>query len=444
MSIAVFLKNNLKNIPPSVGVLINKLTYDYRPGISSIYRKRKKEIVQFNLASSLEKESFIFDRMKFIVLYAYENIKFYKEYYDQCKFDPKVLKSFSDLKLIPITSKEILRKYEITERSKPINGSYKVNTGGTSGTPFSLLVLPDSMGHEWAHMHTIWSQLGYKQSDLKIVFGGRSDVNDIVEYDVVRNHFAVDIYAKYEDVSKKLKKILKNHPIKYLHGYPSSIYEFALYCENQDNTLKQLLRKNLKGAFLGSEFPHKKYREVIENVFEIESVSWYGHTERAVLAYEENDKFLYKPFQTYGYTEAIVSNNNYNLVSTNFYNFASPLIRYNTEDSVSDVKYDGNILQSFKILDGREGEFIFDEDGNKISLTGFIFGRHHKLFDFSKFIQVKQLSKGEAIIYFVSNSINEDQAPQYFDSSNIALLLSFVKLEEPIRTVSGKINLLIK
>ena len=28
-----------------------------------------------------------------------------------------------------------------------------VNTGGSSGSPFSLFIQPNSMGHEWAHTH---------------------------------------------------------------------------------------------------------------------------------------------------------------------------------------------------------------------------------------------------------------------------------------------------
>src|SRR5690606_5998126 len=152
-------------------------------------------------------------------------------------------------------------------------------------------IQPDSMGHEWAHIHTIWEKLNYKPSDLKIVFGGRSDINDIVEYDVVRNHFAIDIYAPFDKICIKLKQVLRNHKIKYLHGYPSSIYDFALYCEKYDQEIVSILKKDLVGAFLGSEYPHKHYRDKIEDVFKIKTISWYGHTERAVLAYEKNKPF---------------------------------------------------------------------------------------------------------------------------------------------------------
>lgn len=442
MSIAVFLKNNLKNIPPSIGKQINKIPYGVRPGIGKIYTQRKQEISQIE---RIDQKKFVFERVKALVEHSYNNIKFYKEYYDKNNFHPAQLKSFDDIVKIPIITKAILNEYPLEDRSFPVPGRYIVNTGGSSGTPFGFYIEPSSMGHEWAHMHTIWENLHYKPSDLKIVFGGRSDVNSLVEYDVIRNHFAIDIYADYKEVSIKLKQILKKHPIKYLHGYPSSIYDFAVYCESNDREITEILSKNLVGAFLGSEYPHKHYREKIESVFGIKTISWYGHTERAVLAYEKYNQFEYYPFLTYGYAEILKKPNNENaLISTSYYNFTSPLIRYNTEDLVQEPKFNNDILESFKILKGRNGEFVKDLDNKNINLTGLIFGRHHELFNFSKFIQVKQIDIGVIEIYFVSDSVSEEQASKLFDQNNLNFKISFKKIPEPIRSISGKIGLLIK
>ena len=444
MSIAIFLKNNLKSIPPSIGEIINMIPYAKRPGIGSVYRLRKKEIHDFDLFSREQKQEFIYKRMKHLVEYAYKEVLFYKEYYNQKGFHPDHLKSFEDIQLIPIVDKGILSSYDIEKRSVKINGRYIVNTGGSSGTPFSLYIQPDSMGHEWAHMHHIWGKLNFKVSDLKIVFGGRSDLKKVVEYDVVRNHFAIDIYSDYKPVAVELKKILKKHTIKYLHGYPTSIYDFAVFCEKEDYELQQLLSANLKGVFLGSEYPHEHYRNVIEKVFNVKTISWYGHTERAVLSYEKTDKFTYEPFGTYGFTEAIKFKDEYQLVGTSYYNFATPLIRYNTNDIIADVKATDGILKSFKITKGREGEFVIDKNNKNINLTGLVFGRHHEIFNHSKFIQVKQVKAGEIEVHFVSDSISEEEAIKLFDQRNLELDVAFVKRSAPMRTTSGKVNLLIK
>lgn len=445
MSVAVFLKNNLKNIPPSIGQIINRIPYTLRPGLSHIYKERREEIKQFERFNLDEKKKFIYSKMGSILNHAYANVPAYKTIYDREGFHPSQFKDFDDIKLIPIINKSILKEFDLDQRSFPRKGRYIVNTGGSSGTPFNLFIEPNSMGHEWAHMHYIWEKLGYKSSDLKIVFGGRSDLSDVVEYDVVRNHFAVDIYADYKLVSQKLKKILQRYKIKYLHGYPSSIYDFALYCEQYDSELHRMLSHSIKGVFLGSEYPHPQYRQIIESVFDTKTISWYGHTERAVLAYEKNKEFNYEPFGTYGFAESLeLKENNFNLIATSYYNYASPLIRYNTEDIISNVKSEDGILKSFQVTDGRSGEFVLDKNHKKINLTGLIFGRHHDLFNHSKFIQIKQIDIGKIEIHFVSDNLSLESAKELFDSSNLNLDLVFVKKSEPVRTSSGKINLLIK
>lgn len=445
MSIAIFLKNNLKNISPSIGKVINMIPYSRRPGIGKIYRLRQKEIHEFEIFSNEQKRDFIFNKMKALVYYAYSNVPFYKKNYDRNGFLPNDLNSFEDIKKIPIINKSILNEYDLEERSSKRNHRYIVNTGGSTGTPFSFYVEPSSMGHEWAHMHSIWNELGYNTSDLKIVFGGRSDLKNVVEYDVVRNHFAVDIYADYKLVAKELKEILKKYTIKYLHGYPTSIYDFAIFCKTEDPELQELLSKHLKGVFFGSEYPHEHYRNTIEEILNVKTISWYGHTERAVLAYEKSEEFKYEPFGTYGFTEALKLNDeNFQLIGTSYYNFASPLIRYNTLDIISNIAVEDGIVRSFKITKGREGEFILDKNNKKINLTGLIFGRHHEIFNHSKFIQVKQTDLGKIEVHFVSNTLLQEQAIHLFDHRNLNLDIKFIKREEPFRTNSGKVNLLIK
>lgn len=444
MSIAVFFKNNLKQIPPTFGKLINRIPYAMRPGLAEIYSQRIAELKRLESAKPEEQRDFAFNRIKSMVSFAYHNVRFYNQYYRANYFCPDDLVSFNDIVKIPIVTKSILNKVSIEDRSYQKRGRYIVNTGGSSGTPFNFYIEPSSMGHEWAHIHAIWRKLGYKPSDLKLVFSGRSNVRNVVEYDVVRNSFMVDIYADFEHIAKKLIKIIDKHEISYLHGYPSSIYEFATYCAHANPRLRELLTCRLKGAFLGSEYPHKHYREAIERIFELKTISWYGHTERAVLAYEKKHPFKYEPFLTYGFSEAVLNaNNEHELISTSYYNQASPIIRYNTQDIIDSPMVENGILQSFQVLNGRSGEFVIDKTGKKIALTGLIFGRHHEIFNHCKFIQVRQLDYGAIEILYVAD-LTELEAESLFDKENLNLEIYFRKIDEPIRTISGKVGLLIK
>src|SRR5690606_3399393 len=139
----------------------------------------------------------------------------------------------------------------------------------------------------WAHMHHIWSALGFKQHDLKVVFGGRADVRDVAQYDSARHQVNVDLYKGWPIIADKLIGVFKKYSPSYLHGYPSSIFDFVIWLDSNKHPLLDVLRQSIKGMFLGSELPAPPLREEVERLLNCRSVSWYGHTERSILAYEK-------------------------------------------------------------------------------------------------------------------------------------------------------------
>jgi phenylacetate-CoA ligase len=193
---------------------------------------------------------------------------------------------------------------------------------------------------------------------------------------------------------------------------------------------------------LCSEFPDDKKRKVIEEIFQVKSFAFYGHAEGCVMAYEI-DINHYLPVHSYGYAEVITKDGIKQLVGTSYCNVATPFIRYNTEDEVESEDRQDDLLTSFSIKGGRSSEYVLDKNGKKIPLTGLIAGRHHKLFDVCSSIQVKQDVAGYATIYYVTNN-DIAHVESLFDSSNVDIKFHFIEIEQPIRTISGKVKLLIK
>ncbi|WP_442767852.1 hypothetical protein [Acinetobacter bohemicus] len=439
-----FMKKNLVNLPYSVGNIVAKIPYGIRPFMGEIYKKRIIEINQFDKYNAAKKKDFIFNKVKYISMYAYDNIPFYNDFYNDCNFKPVNLKSYDDVKEIPVINKLILQDVPLEYRSNYKLKKSLANTGGSSGKPFAFYIEPSSVPHEWAHMHHVWANLAYKQSHLKIMFGGRSDIENVVSYDSIRHQLTVDIYKPFPVIADHLfKACIKYNPV-YLHGYPSAIFDLIFWLNENHHPLLTYFKNNIKGMFLGSELPSPIARNNAEQLVQCSSISWYGHTERCILAYEKNKKYSYTPFHTYGFVETICIDNAENLVGTSYYNMVSPLIRYNTEDIVIPT-YKENILDCFEISEGRSGEYILDKNNNKIYLTGFIFGRHHKIFDCVKHIQVHQSEPGYATIYFSSKNIySDDFINSNFDSSNIDIIFSYKFIPEPVKTSAGKVPLMLK
>ena len=157
----------------------------------------------------------------------------------------------------------------------------------------------------------------------------------------------------------------------------------------------------------------------------------------------ENYPNIYLPLHSYGYVEVISKNGVKQLVGTSYCNTSSPFIRYNTEDEVDNDMSDDGMLISFSMKGGRPSEYILDKNGKKISLTGLIYGRHHKLFDFCASIQIKQNIAGYATVLYVSRNDIDTEPSALFDSENVEIEFEFKAIPQPIRTVSGKIRLLV-
>lgn len=440
------LKESEIELPIYFGSFLAKIPFKFRPGLGNSYKKQKEEIKNFAGYTTKQRQKYILQQFNKIYQHAFENIPFYNDLYQQAGLNKFSIKEFSDIKKVPIIKKKDLLNIPLEARSFAKEGGVVVNTGGSSGKTLSFYLDPNRFGNEWAHIHHIWSHLGYKPTDLKLQFDGRSRVKNLLQYDFIRHSLRYDIYADPFKVHNKLKNILNRYKIKFLHGYPSAIYNFAVFCRDNDPELVQILRKQLKGAFLVSEFPNPVFRDTISKIFQIPTQSFYGHTETCVMAFEKDRPFKFNVLQTYGHAEAIkFSGGEYNLIGTNYFNFASPLIRYDTEDGINDIDESEGFLESFVISSGREGEFILDRNLKKIPLTGLIFGRHHKLFNVAQHVQIQQEKPGIATILYVSgNSMRTGiEMQDLFDASNVAIEFNFREISSPIKTKSGKINLLV-
>jgi len=439
-----YLKSLLQEVPKPIGSLLSKIPYRLQPVIGPIYTLHQKEIASFDSKDIVSQKSFVLAKIQNVLRHAAQ-VPFYRNLYAFCGVKPEDVSSFSDFEKLPIVTKEMLRAVPLEQRSAKALGRYTTNTGGSSGSTLTFYITPNLIPNEWAHMHTIWSKLGYEQSMLKMTYGGRNLAGKSIVYDGLRNQFSVNVYKGFKSILKELRTTLKREKVYYLHGYPSALAEFATNCDQHAPDLVRILRRTLRGAFLGSEFPALVYRNRIESVFGIPTVSWYGHTERAILAWEKKEKFVYHPFQTYGYCEVIPNDDTggWKLIGTSYGNFASPFIRYDTGDDVEPIEVEDGLLLSFRIRSGRLGEFVVDRHGTKIPLTALIFGRHHRLFDIAAFIQVRQDVTGAMTVIvtpkekFLSGIFFDN----WFDNAGLDMKITFQVVEKPILSASGKVKL---
>lgn len=443
MSLQYLLKGLAEDAPASLGKVFALVPFSWRFG--PLYP------TMFHLAEDMDRRTveaaraWLLPKLQGAVERAYHQSVFYRTIYQRHRYEPARLTTVAHFQDVPIVTKADMREFSLEERSLPSRGRIPINTGGTSGEPLVFYVDRGAFAREWAHMHLVWGRAGYNFRDTKLTMRGRNLGDRLLRYNPVHNEWIVNTYADRPAVCSAVSDLLESEKITWIHGYPSIVSEFVSMIAEVNRGAIDNLRSNLKGVLLGSEFPARQYVEPIRQILGVEPTAWYGHSEMCILAYEDGCN-RYVPLHSYGFVEAVDDGGDGSrLVGTSYWNTASPFIRYDSGDRISSEE-DGGLLRAFSVTSGRVGDFVVDKHGARISLTALIFGRHHSAFSSVRHVQVRQLTVGrmELLVVPQDDKLTLDEVMSGFDFSNVNLDVVPVLIDEPFRTKSGKIRLLVE
>jgi len=241
--------------------------------------------------------------------------------------------------------------------------SYITTTGGTGRKATTVILANECFGIEWAHMHKIWQEAGYnRKKHLKLTLRGKCiKGEELFKYNPMYNELVVDTFRLKRDNFSKFIKCLERWNINFIHGYPSLLREFMEYCKIFDYKI------NIKGIFLGSEEISLQDNKMLQEFFKCKVISWYGQTEKIILAADPVGDGEYKVFTSYGYPY-IYNPDEYGhgeIIGTTFINKALPLINYRTGDYGKVKKNNENIILTD--IMGRWGkDFVYLNEYKKI------------------------------------------------------------------------------
>lgn len=324
-----FLKNIRDNIP-------EPLKYITAPIFRNKLLNNKDFKYYFNLLENSKSFSadklkeYQLNQLKSVLDFSYKNIPYYTELFDSIAFDHTKISSLDDIQIIPFLTKEIIKENfeKLTSKNKVAGGYYVATTGGSTGEPLKVLLDYNSIFKENAFVYHFRKGLNYEFSDNLATFRGVEFGDKLWKYNPMHNELVFSPFKLSKVTIKKYVDEINNYNPQYLNGYLSCLYLFAKLLE--ENNIKHSLK--LKGIFLISENIDNDQRNFLEAFFGIKTSTFYGHSERCVIA-EEEVKGLYKVSPYYGYTELIKQVESYEIVSTGFLNRTMPLIRYKTGDT---------------------------------------------------------------------------------------------------------------
>jgi phenylacetate-CoA ligase len=191
----------------------------------------------------------------------------------------------------------------------------------------------------------------------------------------------------------------------FFHGYPSAIAYLAAYVIKAgcSDALPRI-----EAAFLVSEGVTPAQRQQIESAFSTRVFSFYGHSERALIAGECLHSTTYHQVPDYGILE-IIDDSGQNrteegfrgeLVGTGLQNRCMPLIRYRTGDMAIRRESTCSCGKNWERFDGVEGrwgqDMIFGKHGSQISVAAL--NMHGTLFEKVERYQYYQQRAGECVL----------------------------------------------
>lgn len=415
--------------------------------------KLRRFLSKSELFSKEELINFQNKNLQKIIHYAYDNVPYYKELFNNNGINPNDIKSTQDLQIIPVLTKDILRERfdDLISIQYEKYRPYISQTSGSTGTPLKFFLDKNVNIAKFSFLWRAWNWAGYKIGQKMAILEGTPMPDEkLYFYDIQLNALRIPSFKMSQQNSKIiLKKLIKFSP-KMIRAYPSAIYEFAKLIADQ-NDLKPV--KSIKTIVTISETLSDYQREYIEKVFKCNVYDCYHQWESVCMISECSFQQKHHHME-YGILEMLDQNNltvpndtTGEIVATGFYNLSMPLIRYKTRDIAvksNNICSCGINHDVISFIDGRIEDYVLTPDGrNVMGLTNSF--KYNKGFDYAQVIQ-NEINSIE--VRLVKNDLFDDNEVAILDKhlrerigNEMEIQLKFVNKID--RQPNGKIRLVV-
>jgi phenylacetate-CoA ligase len=285
------------------------------------------------------------------------------------------LKNLNSLKDFPVINKNSIRGNFAALQSSKYSDKNKniVSTSGSTGAPLQISQDANKRKRNSADTAFFASRAGYTIGEELIyikLWPNSFGIKNLSGF--LKNVKMHSVYKLSDiDISILIKKIKNNSNNLNMVGYSGS---YEKICNYLDKINSQPIKCNMKSIIANSERLSDTTKKSMEKYFGCKVVSRYSNNENGILAQQnlvENDKF---EINWASYNIEILDLNEDKPVSygeigrvvvTDFFNYATPIIRYDTGD-VAVMNIDNNVPYIERI-EGRKLDMIYNTSGEIIS-----------------------------------------------------------------------------
>ncbi|WP_217178706.1 phenylacetate--CoA ligase family protein [Methanofollis liminatans] len=368
-----------------------------------------------------EQNTFIEQRLKNLLLHAYEHTRYYHTIFNQIDLIQDGNVDSSRISDIPILTKDIIRENynDLLSDDYQTRKWYYNSSGGSTGEPLRLV--QDHVYLKWGNATNYYYYkhiLDIDEPNVKkiLLWGSERDIfKGSIGFkaktinQLSNTKFLNSFRMTEQDIERYIHTINSFKP-EIIRGYAGSLYTLCRYAEK-----KKLSLYAPKIIVSAAETLSDNMRSTIESNFGTRVYNFYGSREVSNIAGECKEGLMHL-FMFWNYLELLDSQNRPvscgeegKVVITNLFNYSMPLIRYEIGDTAilgPDVCFCGNLLPTLKKIVGRVTDHFVLKDGTTIH--GEYFTHLFYLKDWIEMFQVIQEDyKTIRILIVISSERNQ-------------------------------------
>ncbi len=357
------------------------------------------------------------EKLKNLIQHAYSNVPFYKELFMDLRLKPDDIQTKNDLVKLPIVTKAELKSKKGKHLAKNIRQKDLIfaSSSGSTGEPFQYYKTKQSESFLKAALIIAWSWMGYRIGDkyVKISMNPRNSFVKKIQ-DKLNNCLYLSSTQLSPREFQLIEKKIHNFNPLFIRCYPVPLDFLAKQIKKIRSKYQRnsLIAINTTGSTL-----HDEERREIEEIFNVKIFDSYS-CEGGTVFSECPSKNYYHPIELYAISEFITDN--YTLsdsdkplrhITTDLHNYASPFIRYDTQDYVvlgeQKVCSCERHAQNIKKIKGRDSDILVTPSGKYLIVENFV--AYFMWITEVDQIQVIQEEKNKIVIKMIVNSkFNKD------------------------------------
>lgn len=316
-------------------------------------------------------------RLRRMIRHAYETVPFYRKLWDAHKIGPDSVRITDDIVQLPIINKAMVKQAgkQILSQAYPVESLLTLTTSGSTGKPvkiyrnksFEHLIAASKLrsyfanGYSLSDKIAVWNMLGPKPK-IYHRFGIHREEN-----------------IRRDTPLEKQFAVLKEKQPEIFATNASQLLELGRYLKQNQLALEY----KPKRIFTDSENLMPGIRTYIHESFGTYPRDIYGSREFGLIAwqcekrsgYHLNSDLLHVEILDPLTGQAVGEGKSGQVVITDFFNFGSPLIRFNIEDIAVFTREKcscGRNLPMIKEIEGREYDYVVLPSGDRISGPVFL------------------------------------------------------------------------